>query len=181
MHGFTVLDVLGQNREAFITGFQRELQSRLTDLATGIEVMGVVVEAIHPPPAAATAYQGVQTAAIRSVVHIAEARAEAVQTNNSALGNATVFRNDSLAVAAERVGAAKTELALFDGDRQAHAVGGTSFLFERRLQHFDQALIRARFTVIDHRIEKANTPLLDLRPPAFPADTFNPPSGLDNP
>lgn len=178
---FTVLDILGQNREAFILGFQRELQDRLASLSTGIEVMGVVVEAIHPPPAAAPAYQGVQTAAIRSVVHIAEAQAEAAQTMNSAQGNATLLRNDALATAAERVDVAKTELALFDGDRQAHATGGASFLFERRLQHFDRALARTRFTIIDHRIEKAGTPLLDLRPPALSSDTFMPPPEGDNP
>ncbi|MGH8323082.1 MAG: SPFH domain-containing protein, partial [Steroidobacteraceae bacterium] len=63
---YTVSDVLGQNREAFIRGFQQELQSRLADLSTGIEIVGIVVEAIHPPPDAATAYQGVQAAAIRS-------------------------------------------------------------------------------------------------------------------
>jgi regulator of protease activity HflC (stomatin/prohibitin superfamily) len=178
---FTVLDILGQNREAFILGFQRELQDRLASLSTGIDVMGVVVEAIHPPPAAAPAYQGVQTAAIRSVVHIAEAQAEAAQTMNSAQGNATLLRNDALAAAAERVDVAKTELALFDGDRQAHATGGASFLFERRLQHFDRALAHSRFTIIDHRIEKAGTPLLDLRPPPFSQDTFMPPPENDNP
>jgi regulator of protease activity HflC (stomatin/prohibitin superfamily) len=83
-----VLDVLGESRERFIRAFQTELQSRLTTLSTGVEVMGVVVEAIHPPPAAAPAYQGVQTAAIRSVTHIAEARAEATQTLSSAQSTA---------------------------------------------------------------------------------------------
>jgi regulator of protease activity HflC (stomatin/prohibitin superfamily) len=172
---YTVLDVLGQNREAFIRGFQQELQSRLAGLSTGIEVMGIVVEAIHPPPAAAPAYQGVQTAAIRSVVHIADARADAAQTMNSAQGNATTMRNDALAAAAERLDAAKTELALFDGDRQAYSAGGQSFLFERRLQHFDRVLAGARFTIIDHRIPKADAPLLDLRPPPLSADSLVPP------
>jgi regulator of protease activity HflC (stomatin/prohibitin superfamily) len=178
---YTVLDVLGQNREAFIRGFQRELQSRLAGLSTGIEVMGIVVEAIHPPPAAAPAYQGVQTAAIRSVVHIAEARADAAQTMNSAQGSATTMRNDALAAAAERLDAAKTELALFDGDRQAYSTGGQSFLFERRLQHFDRALAGARFTIIDHRIPKADAPLLDLRPPSLSAESLVPPPETDSP
>ncbi len=175
----TVLDVLGENRESFIRGFQTELQSRLASLSTGIEVMGVVVEAIHPPPAAAPAYQGVQTAAIRSVTHIAEARAEAAQTMNSAQSDATTLHNEATAAAAERVGAARTELALFDGDRQAHRIGGPAFLLERRLQRFNQVLRRTRFTVVDHRIEKANAPLLDLRPAPFSPDTFSAPPEPD--
>ncbi len=176
---YTVLDVLGQNREAFIRGFQQELQSRLADLSTGIEIMGIVVEAIHPPAAAATAYQGVQTAAIRSVVQIAEARADAVQTINSAQGNATQMSNEAQAAAAERLDLAKTELALFDGDRQAYNTGGKAFLFERRLQHFDKALSGVPFTVLDHRIDRADAPVLDLRPSSGAPDTYIPPS--DNP
>ncbi len=173
---YTVLDVLGQSREAFIRGFQQELQSRLTGLSTGIEIMGIVVEAIHPPPAAATAYQDVQTAAIRSVVQIAEAKADAVQTINSAQGDATQMSNEAQAAAAERLDLAKTELALFDGDRQAYSAGGKAFLFERRLQHFDKALAGVPFTVLDHRIEKADAPVLDLRPASGGSDTFAPPS-----
>jgi regulator of protease activity HflC (stomatin/prohibitin superfamily)/uncharacterized membrane protein len=171
---YTVLDVLGQNREAFIRGFQQELQSRLAGLSTGIEIMGIVVEAIHPPAAAATAYQGVQTAAIRSVVQIAEAKAEAVQNINSAQGNAIMLRNEAQAAAAEHLDLAKTELALFDGDRQAYSTGGKAFLFERRLQHFDKALAGVPFTLLDHRIEKADAPWLDLRPSSSAMDTSAP-------
>lgn len=172
---YTVLDVLGQNREAFIRGFQQELQSRLTDLSTGIEIVGIVVEAIHPPPAAATAYQGVQAAAIRSVVQIAEAKAEAVQIINSAQGDATTLRNAAEAAAAERLDLAKTELALFDGDRQAYSTGGKAFLFERRLQHFDKALANVPFTLVDHRIDRNDAPLLDLRQSSSVSATFAPP------
>ncbi len=176
---YTVLDVLGQNREAFIRGFQQELQTRLAGLSTGIEIMGIVVEAIHPPPAAATAYQGVQTAAIRSVVQIAEANAEAVQIINSAQGNATLMRNEAQAAAAERLDLAKTELALFDGDRQAYSTGGKAFLFERRLQHFDKALSGVPFTLVDHRIERTDAPVLDLRQTSSGSDRYAP--SLDNP
>jgi regulator of protease activity HflC (stomatin/prohibitin superfamily) len=176
---YTVLDVLGQNREAFVRGFQQELQSRLAGLSTGIEIMGIVVEAIHPPPAAATSYQDVQTAAIRSVVQIAEAKAEAVQNINSAQGNATLLRNEAQAAAAERLDLAKTELALFDGDRQAYSTGGKAFLFERRLQHFDKALSGVPFTLVDHRIERTDAPVLDLRQSSSGSDRYVPP--LDNP
>jgi regulator of protease activity HflC (stomatin/prohibitin superfamily) len=173
---YTLLDVLGQNREAFIRGFQQELQSRLADLSTGIEIMGIVVEAIHPPPQAAPSYQGVQTAAIRSVVQIAEAKAEAVQNINSAQGNATLMRDEALAAAAERVDQAKAELALFDGDRQAYNTGGKAFLLERRLQHFNKALSGVPFTLVDHRIDRTDAPVLDLRPSSGARDTFVPPS-----
>lgn len=120
------------------------------------------------------AYQGVQTAAIRSVVQIADAKAEAVQEINSAQADATLRRNEALAGAAERDDQAKAELALFDGDRQAYNAGGKAFLLERRLQHFNKALSGLPFTLVDHRIDRADAPVLDLRPPSSARDTFAP-------
>jgi regulator of protease activity HflC (stomatin/prohibitin superfamily) len=160
----TIWDVLGQNRAAFTRGFQEELQSKLASLDTGIEIMGVVVEAIHPPAAAASAYQGVQTAAIRSVVQIARAKADAVLTTNRAQQSATQSTDESLAVSVEQVEQARTALALFDGDRKAYREGGRSFLFERRLEHLDRALATVPYTIVDHRISKSAAPIIDLRP-----------------
>ncbi len=170
---YTVMDVLGQNRESFIRGFQRELQARLTALTSGVEIMGVIVEAIHPPPSAASAYQGVQTAAIRSVLRVAEARAQASQAIGSAQSQAAQLRNGATAAAAERLGAAQAELALFAGDRAAQRIGGAAFMLERRIQRFNEALSRAGVTIVDHRIAPASVPLFDLRPPSS-ATSFAP-------
>ena len=161
---YTIADVLGQNREAFIGGFQRELQARLAALNTGIEVMAVVVEAIHPPSGAAASYQGVQAAAIRAQVLIATARANAVTVVKQAQQTATTTRDEAAAAAAENVDAAKTATALFAGDRQAYAIGGASFVFERRLEHLNKALAKLPLTVIDHRISRDDALTLDQRP-----------------
>ncbi|HTW35267.1 MAG TPA: SPFH domain-containing protein [Rhizomicrobium sp.] len=163
---YTIADVLGQNREAFIRGFQRELQARLAALNTGIEVMAVVVEAIHPPSGAAASYQGVQAAAIRAQVLIATARANAVTEVKQAQQTATTTRDEAVAAAAERVDAAKAATALFAGDRQAYASGGASFVFERRLEHLDKALAKLPLTIIDHRISRDDALTLDQRPSA---------------
>jgi regulator of protease activity HflC (stomatin/prohibitin superfamily) len=157
---YTIMDVLGQNREAFVRGFQQELQSRLSALATGIEIMGVVVEAIHPPADAASAYQGVQAAAIRSVAQIANAKADAARTLGLAQMDATGERNEAAAAAAERVDQATTEGVLFDSDRQAYQAGGAAFLLERRIARLTKALTGTSLIIIDHRI---GNPLLDLR------------------
>ena len=102
--------------------------------------------------------------------------AEAVQSVYAAQGEATLLRNEAQATAAEHLDLAKTELALFDGDRQAYSTGGNAFLFERRLQHFDKALAGVPFTLVDHRIEKADAPVLDLRPFSSATDSLAPES-----
>jgi hypothetical protein len=65
------------------------------------------------------------------------------------------------------------------GDREAHRIGGAAFLLERRLQRFDQVLRRTRFTIVDHRIEKTNAPVFDLRPAPYSPDTFSAPADPD--
>jgi regulator of protease activity HflC (stomatin/prohibitin superfamily) len=160
----TITDILGQNRETFIRRFQKELQSRLAGLSSGIEIMGVVVEAIHPPPKAAAAYQGVQAAGIEAAVKVATAAAESAREMKMAQLVANTTRNDAMGAAAERIDQAKTDFTLFDGDRQAYGVGGASFLFERRLDRLDKGLADKPLIIVDHRIPASAAPTINMLP-----------------
>ncbi len=163
---YTIPDVLGQNREQFIRGFQRELQSRLNALSSGIDVLGVVVEAIHPPAGAATAYQNVQAAGIRSEIQVATARGAAVRSTLQAQAQAITMRDDAQANAAEAINQAKRDTALFAGDVTAYHQDGAAFLFERRIQVIGKAVKPdLPLTILDSRIPANQMPLLDLRPP----------------
>lgn len=159
----TLDGVLGRDREAFVRQFQAELQRELTRLSSGIEVMSVVVEEIHPPLNAASAYQNVQAAVVRSAIKIDSAKAEAVREMKVAAQVAAATRNDAQAAASVRVSAAKTDLALFVGDRRAYATGGPSFLFERRLNRVGKVLADKPIVILDHRVSRAMMPTLDMR------------------
>lgn len=159
----TLDGVLGRDRQAFVRQFQSELQRELTRLSSGIDVMSVVVEAIHPPLNAASAYQNVQAAVVRSAIKIDSAKAEAVREMKVAAQVAAATRNDALAAAAVRVSAAKADLALFEGDRRAYAAGGASFLFERRLNRVGKVLADKPIVILDHRVSRAMMPMLDMR------------------
>jgi len=161
----TLADVLGQNREKFIEGFRAELQSRLAALDAGVDILAVVVEAVHPPAAAAPSYQGVQASAIKSVVQVAYARGAAIRTKKVAMVTAITARNSAAAAAAEQLGLARRDLTLFDGDEKAYLAGGTAFLFERRLDRLVKGLKGLPLIIVDHRISPAEAPTLDLRPP----------------
>ncbi len=161
----TIDEILGQNRERFIRDFQRQLQARMTTLGSGIDIMAIVVEGIHPPPKAATAYQGVQAAAIESVVKVSTAGAESAREMKMAglVANSTL--NDATAAAEERVDSAKRDFTLFDGDRQAYQAGGAAFLFERRLDRLHKGLLDKPLIIVDHRIERAQGPTVNLISP----------------
>jgi regulator of protease activity HflC (stomatin/prohibitin superfamily) len=160
---YTLPDVLGQNRNAFTTDFRTALQDQLDKLSSGIEVIAVVVEAIHPPAGAASAYHNVQAAEILANSQIAVQRASAIHSIKSAQQGAMEDRNKATAAAAELVTQAHSESILFDADRQARQRDGEAFLFERRSERLAAGLAKSETIVVDHRLKGPNGPVIDLR------------------
>jgi regulator of protease activity HflC (stomatin/prohibitin superfamily) len=160
---YTLADVLGQSREAFANEFRGALQNELDGLSSGIEAIAVVVEAIHPPPGAASAYQYVQASEILSKSTISIRRAEAIRALKSAGQYALEDRARAEAAAAELVNQARSESVLFEADRKAHQRDSGSFLLERRFARLVNGLSRSEFIVIDHRAAAKNGPFIDLR------------------
>jgi regulator of protease activity HflC (stomatin/prohibitin superfamily) len=160
---YTLNDVLGQSREAFANEFRTALQTEMDRMSTGIEAIAVVVEAIHPPPGAASAYHNVQAAEILAKSRISFERADAVRKEKSAEQTALVERNQANAAAAELVDGAKSESVLFEADQQSYAQDGRVVLFERWLDRLSNSLGSSQFIVLDHRLTGATGPVLDLR------------------
>ena len=163
-----LLDVLVENRERFALNFRHELQDELQHLSTGIELIAVIVEAIHPPPGAANAYHNVQAAEILAHSQIAARQADAILQTKSAQQDSTKDRDDALGRAAELVNRARAEDVLFDSDRQAYSQQGRAFLLERWLRHLTGALAKSTLVVIDHRLKGATAPTIDFRKFGWP-------------
>ena len=160
---YTLPQVLGQSRDAFTTDFRVSLQEQLDRLSSGIEAIAVVVEAIHPPVGAASAYHNVQAAQILANSQIAVQRASAIHSIKSAQQGAMEDRNKATASAAELVTQARSEGTLFDADRQARQRDGEAFLFERRSERLASGLAKSETIVVDHRLKGQNGPVIDLR------------------
>jgi regulator of protease activity HflC (stomatin/prohibitin superfamily) len=160
---YTLLDVLGQSRERFANDFRHELQDELQKLSTGIDVIAVIVEAIHPPPGAANAYHNVQAAEIVAQSQISLRRADAISAIKYTQQAAAESHNQALATAAELVNQAQAESVLFSGDREAFHWDGRAFLFERWLDRLSGSLPRTSFIVLDHRLKGVTAPTIDLR------------------
>ncbi len=167
---YTLNDVLGENRASFVGAFRDELQSRLDGLLSGTEIMAVVVEAIHPPPAAARAYHNVQAAQIKAVARVSESRGSAFTERGRAAQVALQLHDEATGDAAEQLGEAKSAQTLFDADHQGYLEGGRSFLAERWLGHLQSDLARSPLVIVDHRLQGAGAPTVDLRSFARPGD-----------
>jgi regulator of protease activity HflC (stomatin/prohibitin superfamily) len=169
---YTLLDVLGQSREQVTNDFRAELQSELQAMSTGIEIIAIVVEAIHPPAAAANAYHAVQAAGINAQSQISLQRATAIGTMSSAQQTITQGLDDATAGAAELVAQAQTKSILFEGDRQAYRQDGQVFLFERWLDRLSNDLPKSSYIIVDHRLKGIAAPTFDFRTFGLPSATY---------
>ena len=163
--------VLGGDREVVSATLRTALQAELDRLSSGIEVVAVVIEAVHPPAAAADAFHNVQAAEIIATSAISTERGRAQAAAAMARQTATDGSNAARSAAAEAVGQAEVSLRAFTADQQAAAVGGQAFLTERYFANLSTALARSPLVILDHRLGGAGAPVIDLRPPGTTART----------
>jgi len=159
----TLDQVLGARREQVADGLRRDLQAELDDRHSGIEVVAVVIESMHPPAGAAPAYRSVQAAEITASASRAEETGRAYGTLSAARRSADRVRDDAAGLAAELVGVAQSERWQSDADSLAWRGGGEAFLLERYFSNLRTALGRAALEIVDDRLGTAGLPVVDLR------------------
>jgi regulator of protease activity HflC (stomatin/prohibitin superfamily) len=157
--------VLGASRENVAAAMRDELAADLQAHRAGVEVVSVLIEEIHPPAGAATAYHAVQAAEINASASIADERGRASRVAGVAAQEAHQLTASSDATATERLDAADADAYRFAAERRAHAEGGESFLLERKLSKLQAALDQKSVVIVDHRLSPAQAPILDMRAP----------------
>jgi regulator of protease activity HflC (stomatin/prohibitin superfamily) len=167
--GHTLSGVLRERRETIAGELQSALQRRLDELSSGIDVLQVVIEAIHPPQGAASAYHFVQAAEINARTAIARERGDAIRAAKVASQEAFSAGNRAQTAAAEAIGAARSDAELFRADDLAEQTSGRVFRFERWLDRLSHGLSRAQIVLLDHRLTGSDAPTIDLR-------SFTPPT-----
>jgi regulator of protease activity HflC (stomatin/prohibitin superfamily) len=123
----------------------------------------VLIEEIHPPAGAASAYHAVQAAQINANARISDELGRAKRTAGVAAEEAHELDAASAARATEVVDSADAAAYKFGADRRAYAEGKPSFLLERRLSEMVKALSRSHITLVDSRLRPTQSPILDLR------------------
>ncbi len=165
----TLNGLLGADRDAMGRALRTRLQAALDQHATGLEAVGIVIEAVHPSADDTAATQEISAAEIAVRTSVAVAHGAAATIAAQARQAAYDMTSSAHAAAAENVSLARADLIRFAADRQAARVGGQSFLLERYFTALSTALARAPKTIIDHRLNWPEAPVLDLRPYAAAA------------
>jgi regulator of protease activity HflC (stomatin/prohibitin superfamily) len=170
--------VLYERREAKVAATLRTaLAANMDEHHTGIEIVSVLIEEIHPPAGAAAAYHAVQAAIINSRASIAQETGRAKRAAGIAQQESHQLTAAADAQATESVAAADAEAYRFNADRRAYGDAGESFLLERTYSKLKTALAQLPLTIVDHRLSPAQGPVLDLRNPSvFRATPAAPPA-----
>jgi regulator of protease activity HflC (stomatin/prohibitin superfamily) len=158
----TLEGVLGETRTRMAADIGSQLQADLDTLNSGIEIMTTVLEAIHPPAAAANAYHAVQAAQINAQAIISRERGNSAQQVNLAQLRAGIARDQATAAARETLAVADVAKRRFIAERDAYQQGGKAFLMEQYFAQLAQGLSNARVVLVDHRLPAAST-TIDLR------------------
>ena len=176
----TLPGMLGTDRAGFAGEIRTELQAGMDAARSGLDIVAVVVEAIHPPPGAASAYHAVQAAQIGAHTEIAEQQGQAAKAEVDAKRDATTLLNAAAAKAHETLVDAQVRAIGFGADRTADARDHASFVLERRLDKLAAGLAHRQLLIVDHRLQGPGGPTLDMRPPGqggifLPPPTSEPP------
>jgi len=173
----TLLDVLDERNEEIATTLRAALQADLDRERSGLDVVALVVESMHPPSGAATAYRGVQTEQILASMRYSEEMGQAQSMVSVAEAQAHGLRDQAQAAADELISSALVERSQSEADTLAYRDWGRAFLIERYFDNLRHALGRASLEIVDSRLGAPNAPLLDLRPSpanAPPASALTP-------
>lgn len=159
--------VLYEQRDANVAASLRAaLAADMQENHTGVDIVSVLIEEIHPPAGAAGAYHAVQAAIINSKAAVAQETGRAKRAAGVAQQEAHHLTVAADAQATETTAAADAEAYRFNADRRAYAEAGEPFLLERTYTKLKAALAQTALTIVDHRLSPAQGPILDLRNPS---------------
>lgn len=148
--------LLAADREVFANSFRDELAQRMEDCGTGLEVVNVVLESIHPPVEIASIYQDIISAGIDAeyIILVAETNA-----------NETVI--DAKKIAADTVGGAKirqlesiafanASVADFMAAVEADSQYSDAYRFQKYIQAIAGAYGDAKIIIVGEGVDAGN-------------------------
>ncbi len=166
----TLMAAIGENRASLATAVQAAVQATLDKEQSGLEITAVTIDSIHPPAKAAAAYHGVQESEIISATEVAAARRNSAVVLSEKNREAIVKRRNNEWLAAQKGSDARVEAKRFAAEAQMWKTAGEAMAIERWLQALGKGLPRSQLTIIDHRLQLIDGPVLDLRRFAAPVD-----------
>jgi regulator of protease activity HflC (stomatin/prohibitin superfamily) len=151
--GSTPEQLLAKDRSDLAAAMGDHVQSALDHLGSGIEIVTISFEAIHPPIIAAEAFTARQVAEMEAQGLIANAQSQAAVKHATANAKATEILDTARGQAADITGQARTESTLFLAAVESHFAEPAAYELETRLDKLLDGTDRRRLVVLDHRLD----------------------------
>jgi hypothetical protein len=163
-------DLMGLDRDRLGGELRLQLQDdldRAVGGSSGIVVVAVLFDAIHPPVGAASAYQQVQTSEISALATVARAHADAARAAADAAIDAADRRTRASATAVETRSAAAAAAVRFAADRAAWHAHPEALATESWLAALARGMSGKPVLLLDHHLDLHDLPQapLQLLPP----------------
>ena len=165
----TLDTVLSTPRAALADSLRDAIRQGTASADGGIDILAVAIGHLGPPPNTAFAYEAVRVAEIGARTQVAVAHGAAAVVTAHARQDAFDRTSVARAAAAEAAAGARAASIRFNADQAAARVGGNAFTLERYFAALLATLAHAPMTIIDHRLNWPEAPVLDLRSFAPPA------------
>ena len=154
--------LLAVDRSAFASDFFEDLKISLEPYHTGIEVVSVVLESIHPPVEIASVYQGVVSAEIQAQRLLYEAQAKASVT----LTDAQAAYDTSVSIATSeqytQVAKAQSDVAEFMASVAADQSYTGAYRYYKYMNALKNAYGNVRLIIVGDGVDSANLYLGNL-------------------
>ena len=148
--------MLSTDRAAFTESFKQELTERVSDFKTGIEVVSVIIESIHPPVEIANIYQQIISAEIYADQLILEAEDTAEVTVTDATREYYKTVNGAKASSLESVANAKASVAEFMASVEADKSYSDAYRYYKYLKAIESAYADAKLVIVGDGVDSSN-------------------------
>ncbi|MBR2370643.1 MAG: protease modulator HflK [Clostridia bacterium] len=144
------------DRNAFSTQFRQELTERVKIYDTGVEIVSVVLESIHPPIDVADVYQSIVSAEIEAEKIILEAEAYASTTVTKAEAQSYKDISQANADKYSKVADAEAAVAEFMAGVEADKAYPDSYRYYKYMSAITKAYGSAKLIIVGDGIDSSN-------------------------
>lgn len=148
--------LLAVDRKAFAESFRQELTEKIAAHRTGLQVVDVVLESIHPPIEVADVYQSIISAGIAADELIINAENSANQSVLKAQADYITAVSDATVAQHEAIAAAKAEVAEFMASVAADSAYSAEYRFYKYMNALMQAYGNAKLILVGEGVDASN-------------------------
>ena len=145
--------LLSVDREAFANSFYEELASEVAASNTGIEIVSVIMESIHPPVEVAKVYQDFIGVGIDSERIIIEAQGQATTLKFEAESTRNTILSNANAEYFVKVAEARSEVAEFMASVEAYKGDPDSYVYYKYLDAIGSAYKNANLIILGEGVD----------------------------